>query len=136
MDELQRQSDEIRKLAGRRPTPDRRRVLTEALRSKWEGSQALAVKTLAEWGDRESIEAIRDYLLAAFDRKSSWAVRGVAVQALAPLIGKEDANWITELCRSRTSGLERHELRPLINRVSALTRGSSPRCCLMSTIDP
>ncbi len=103
---------------GRRATPERRKLLNEALSSKWEGTQAHAIKALAAWGDRDSIEAIRDFLAAAFEREFSWAVRGVAIRALAPIISQDDASWIGELCRSRSSGLERHELRPLIERLA------------------
>jgi hypothetical protein len=118
MDELQSEAEELKSLATRKPTPARRALAAQALASKWEGSQALAVTALARWGDRESVDAIRQFLEAAFERRNGWAVRGVAIRELARVIGPEHAGWITELCRSRSSGLERHELRPLIECLS------------------
>ena len=120
MDELQAEAERIRSVIGRRPTPERRAILKQALSSKWEGTQAHAIKALAAWGDRESVDTIRDFLISAFDRKLGWAVRGVAIRALAPIVGPEDARWIGDLCRSRSSGLERHELRHLIERVKPI----------------
>jgi hypothetical protein len=122
MDTLQAEADKIRSVIGRRATQERRDLVNQALSSKWEGTQAQAIKALAAWGDRDSIEAIRGYLVTAYDRKYGWAVRGVAIRALASVIGPEDAGWIGELCRSRASGLERHELRPLIERVETLQK--------------
>ena len=107
---------------GRGATPARRKLVMQALSSKWEGTQAHAIKALAAWGDRDSVESIRDFLISAFDRKSGWAVRGVAIWALAPIIGPEDAGWIGDLYRSRSIGLERHELRHLIDRVATFSK--------------
>lgn len=122
MDELQAEADQVRSVLGRSATPERRKLLNRALSSKWEGTQAHAIKALAAWGDRDSIDTIRDFLISAFDRKHGWALRGVAIRALAPIIGPEDASWIGELCRSRSSGLERHELRHLIERVTTFPK--------------
>jgi len=119
MNDLSVEADEVKDLIGRRATPERRRVLDRALASKWEGTQAHAIKALAEWGDRESVETIRKYLVAAFDRKKGWFVRGVAIRALAPIIGPEDVDWVQHLYSSRPNELERHELRHLIDRLSA-----------------
>ena len=122
MDQLQAEADQVRSIIGRGVTPKRRELLNQALSSKWEGTQAHVIKALAAWGDRDSIGAIRDFLISAFDRKYGWTVRGVAIRALAPIIGPEDAGWIRELCRSRSSGLERHELRLLIERVATFPK--------------
>jgi len=120
MNQLQAEADQIRSVMGRRAMPERRRLLKQALSSKWEGTQAHAIKALAAWGDRDSIGTIRDFLTAAFERKSGWGVRTVAIRELVPIIGPEDVNWIVELYRSRSNGLERHELRTLIARVATL----------------
>lgn len=122
MDELQVEADQVSSIIGRRATPERRDLLKQALSSKWEGTQVHAIKALAAWGDRDSIGAIRDFLVAAFDRNHAWAVRGVAIRALAPIIGPEDAEWIAELRRSRSSGSERHELRHLSERLATFER--------------
>lgn len=122
MDELQAEADRVKSVIGRRATPQRRDLLNKALSSKWEGTQASAIKALAAWGDRESVETIRDFLTTAFDRKYGWAVRGVAIRALVPIIGPEDAGWIGNLYRSGSSGLKRHELRPLVERLATFQK--------------
>jgi hypothetical protein len=69
MDQLQAEADQVRSIIGRGVTPERRELLNQALSSKWEGTQAHAIKALPAWGDRDSIGAIRDFLISAFDRK-------------------------------------------------------------------
>jgi hypothetical protein len=77
---LHSEAEELKSLTGLKPTPSRRAFAQQALGSKWEGSQALALKALARWGDRESIGAIRHFLEAAFERRNGWAIRGVAIR--------------------------------------------------------
>jgi hypothetical protein len=122
MDAMRTEAEEIGKVLGRRATPERRKIVAQGLASKWEGSQVAALKALAAWGDRESVEAIRDYLAAAFERKTGWSVRGAAIRALVPLVGPEDAGWITALCDARSGAVERHELHALSARAESLKR--------------
>jgi hypothetical protein len=122
MDTSQSIGEAIKRIGGGKPTAAKRELVAQGLASKWEGTQSIAIQALAAWGDRQSVDQIRMFLEGAFARKSGWAVRGVAVRALAGVVGPQDADWISELCRSRSSGLERHELRQLVARVTAVNR--------------
>lgn len=70
MDARQIEEMELRKLIGRKPNAARMAFVMQALSSKWEGTQALAIKTLGAWGGRANIEVIREFLEAAFDREA------------------------------------------------------------------
>ena len=120
MNDLEVEAERIKRLSGRHATRERRDLISQALSSKWEGTQALAIAILAEWGDRQSIQAIQTFLEAAFTRKYGWAIRGVAIRALAPALTADDSDWLGRLSRSPVTELKRHELRPLIERLAAL----------------
>ena len=121
MSELASEADALRGLGQRKPTAARIGIVEQALSSKWEGIQSLALQTLGQWGDRKFVELVRPFLERAFQKKDAWAIRGVAIEVLAKLVGPEDLPWLTEFVRGR-SGLEQHELRPLTRRLSELKR--------------
>jgi hypothetical protein len=49
MDELHDLANQLRGLTGQRYSPEQSSLVREALRSKWEGIQSLAIKTLGQW---------------------------------------------------------------------------------------
>jgi len=122
MDARQLQDEELRIAAGRKPSADSLAFVTQALSSKWEGTQALAIKALGAWRDPASIEAVRHFLEDAFNRKHGWAIRKVAINTLSEIVGPDDLDWVAALWRSREGELERYELRPLIERFPSLQR--------------
>jgi hypothetical protein len=122
MDELTVEAKALEGLSALKPTPARRALVEQALASKWEGTQSIALTTLGAWGGRETVEAIRRFLEEAFNRKAGWSIRGVAIRALMKAVGPEDAGWVTALYNSRTDGLEKHELRRLVEHVSTMKR--------------
>lgn len=117
MDRLQDDAVKLKDLAGRRPTPERRALVREALASKWEGTQSIALQVLAAWGGRPAVETIREFLVHAFTRKHGWSIRRVAVETLARIAGPEDVDWVLELYFSRPADLDKHELLPLVLRL-------------------
>lgn len=114
MTDLQTTVNELRSLGSRRPTPERRAAVARALSSKFEGVQSVAAQVLGEWGDRESIDALHAWLLSCLERPFGWAVRGVAVRALARTIGTEDIGWALDLYFGVAGVLQKHELLPLV----------------------
>ncbi|MDP9381580.1 MAG: hypothetical protein M3Q29_15815 [Chloroflexota bacterium] len=108
--------DELRSIGRSAPTPEGRAVLTEQLlHNKWEGVQSCAAQVLADWCGRESVEALRTWLLGTYERENGWAIRGVAVRALARCVGAQDAPWVLDLYFVRAQGvLAKHELLPLV----------------------
>jgi hypothetical protein len=116
------EADVLRALGRSKPNAIRIKLVEEALSSKWEGTQSIALQTLAQWGDRSFAQLVRAFLEQAFQKKDAWAIRGVAIDTLAKLVGPKDVDWLAEFVRMRTDSLERYELRPLIARLSELKR--------------
>lgn len=117
MDELQAEAATLEGLGKLKPSAERVARVKTALSSKWEGTQALAIGVLAQWGGRESVELIKTFLTDAFARKFGWSVRGVAIRALAELVGPEDVDWVLNLYFEQPQFLEKHELLRLVIRL-------------------
>ena len=117
MDELQSQSKTLKELGQLKATPQRLAQVKNALCSKWEGTQSAALQVLALWGGRDAIEAIRAFLVEAYGREFGWSIRGVAVQALASVVGPKDVEWVLDQYFSRPTLLEKHELLPIVLRL-------------------
>jgi HEAT repeat protein len=110
MTDLRQVTDRLRRLGARRPTTGARSEIVIALASKWEGVQAVAAEVLGRWGDRESVERLREFLVRCFDREAGWAIRGVAVRALRRVVTEEDVGWVLDLYFSLPGWLPKHEL--------------------------
>jgi len=125
----------LRLLAREPPTPEQRARVGDALRSKFEGVQSVAAQVLAAWGDRTSVETLRSWLLTVLKRPYGWAIRGVAIRALAKCIDSTDTGWVLDLYFSRPDRLLKHEFLPLAAavdptparpRLTAEVRSSDP----------
>ena len=114
MDELQRQVANLRALGEQPPTPERRAEMLSALQSKFEGIQSVALDVLGRWGGPESSEVLRAFLQEAFVREAGWAIRGVAVRNLIPLVSAADAAWVLDLYFGLPDVLTKHELVRLV----------------------
>ena len=110
MADLRQVTDRLRQLGAKRPTTASRAEVVAALSSKWEGAQAVAARVLAGWGDRESIDLLRDFLAKCFDREAGWGIRGVVVRALRPIVTDADVDWVLDLYFSLQGWLPKHEL--------------------------
>jgi HEAT repeat protein len=114
MDTLQREAMELRAVANLGATAGAREAVLAGLRSKWEGIQAIALDVLGRWGGSDSKVLLRTFLLEAFAREAGWAIRGVAVRNLAPLLTEEDAGWVLDLYFGSLDRLQKHELLRLV----------------------
>ena len=114
MDELQRLTSDLRSFGEQRPTPERRVQVIAALASKFEGVQAVALDVLGRWAAPDTVPVLRAFLAAAFERESGWAIRGVAIRNLIPLVTAADAEWVLDLYFERPDVLEKHELVHLV----------------------
>ena len=97
MADLKELTRRIQELGENKPTESSRKEIESYLSSKWEGVQAAAIQALGAWGDRQSFETIKAFLVPLFERERGWTIRGVAIQALSPLITAEDADWVLDL---------------------------------------
>lgn len=84
--------------------------MSTALSSKFEGIQAVAAEVLGAWRDDRSKRALRDWFSATLEREHSWAIRGVAMRELAPMLKSEDADWVLNLYFSASNHLLQFEL--------------------------
>lgn len=110
MADLKQVAARLRDLGEQPVTPDARREVEQALQSKWEGIQAVAARTLARWGGRESVDALRGWLLHGYEKQRGWAIRGVAIEALTACYERQDIPWILDLFFASRSILTRYEL--------------------------
>lgn len=117
------------------PTAERWEAVRAALASKFEGTQAGALRVLGQWGGREAVEALREFLTAAFSRKAGWGIRSVATGVLAGVVTAADVPWILDLYFGLPRRLEKHELLRLVtalpsetarNRLVAELRSADP----------
>jgi HEAT repeat protein len=114
MDDLQQRMSQFSKMAKRAPGPKQFRMVREALEDKLEGVQSAALKALGAWGDEESCKLLRMFLIKSFDKPLGWSVRGVAVKALRPNVGKKDVGWLLDLYFDLPCALTKHELLQLV----------------------
>ncbi len=110
MADLRAICERLRLMANRRPNPEQRAEVIAALSSKWEGVQASAVRVLGSWGNRDSVERLREFLIRCFDREAAWGIRGVIVQALRPIVTADDVGWVLDLYFSLPGVMPKHEL--------------------------
>lgn len=113
-DDLNDMSERLRAMMSRSENATRRAEVLAALRSKHEGTQSCALQVLGAWGSETATNALREFLVAAFGRKYSVAVRGVAVKALVPWTTADDAEWVLGLYFKIPGVLAKHELLPLV----------------------
>jgi hypothetical protein len=97
-----------------RPNATARREVEDGLRSKWEGVQVWAGRVLANWGDRGSIDLLRDWLEGLLKKEAAWTVRGEAVRALCQCYKPADVPWMLDLYFGADDPLLRHEFGPFI----------------------
>ena len=114
MNDLDQQTSYVRLLGQQVATAERRADVMAALGSKWEGVRSVALDTLGRWGGSESLTALRRFLEEAFGREAGWAIRGVAIRNLIPMVAAGDADWVLDLYFKRPSALEKHELLHLV----------------------
>ena len=100
----------LRELAAVPPTEETRREVVSALASKFEGIQAVAAEVLGAWRDDKSKRALREWLMGMLDREHAWAIRSVAMRELAPLLSREDTEWVLNLYFGAANHLLQHEL--------------------------
>ena len=114
MRELKEQVSRLRQIAELPVTQERRAEVLKALESKFEGIQAVALDVLGFWAGRNNLEVIKGFLIDALERQYGWAIRGVAIRNLIPLVASEDAEWILDLYFTRPDLLTKHELVQLV----------------------
>jgi len=76
MTDLKALTHHIQQLGKNKPNESSRKEMEGYLSSKWEGVQGAAIKALGAWGDRESFETIKAFLLPLFEREHGWTIRG------------------------------------------------------------
>lgn len=114
MDRLQEEAEKLRRLGYSKPNCTGMSIVREAMSSKWEGIQSIALQVLGQWGGKEAIEMLRSFLVNAYAREYGWTIRGVAVRSLAKIVGSDDVDWVLALYFSLPGWLAKHELLPVV----------------------
>ena len=84
--DLRHVSQRLKELAVKKPTPQYRSEVAEALRSKHEGIRVCAAKTLGAWGDAASLKSLRSLVETFAKAQAKWGALGAAVVTLEPHI--------------------------------------------------
>lgn len=79
------------------PSQQARAELLEGLTSKWDGAVVTSARALSNWGDAQSISAIRDVLAKKAKVSNGWATAGALTAALAPHMRSADVTWAASL---------------------------------------
>ena len=111
--DLKTEAERVRACADKRDSRSLQ-IVEEALESKWEGLESLALQVLGGWGDDESRRRLRSFLEVAGERPYGWAIRGVAVKALASCVNSADAPWVLDRYFGVSGVLAKHELLPVV----------------------
>jgi hypothetical protein len=105
----------LRELQNRSPTAHERGDVLAALRSGSDHLTKSAATTLAAWGDRESFDALRSFLIESYDRPNfGWFYRETAISALTACAREEDWGWILDHFFSLPERQLRAEFEPLV----------------------
>lgn len=91
-----------------------RGLVEEALTSKWEGVQSVALQVLGGWGDAQSRALLRSAIEQLDGREAGFSIRGVAVRAVAACITGDDAGWALDRLFALDGGLAKHTFLPVI----------------------
>jgi HEAT repeat protein len=130
MDELQRLTTYLRSFGSAPPTVTGRAEIATALHHKWQGIQATAATVLATWGDRTSVELLKQWLLYGLQQEQWRSIRRVAMQSLAQCAGSEDVDWLIDLMAAQSKWLIKHEFVPLLAALPAQPTGTRLRVLL------
>jgi hypothetical protein len=119
-------SEYLRSLSAGPKNPASRSELLAALGSKHEGFRVVAAQALCQWGDSESLSAVKAAIWELSVRPHRWAAVGAMCRALAPCLrGDEDLSWALSLFSERAH----HENRYFVG--AALFEAFPPRALLL-----
>lgn len=116
-DDIRDQSERLRAMLVQSENATRRAQVLKALSSSHEGIQSCALQVLGVWGSAAAVKALREFLIAAYDRRHGWSIRGVAVKALRPWIEAGDAKWVLGIYFKVRGLATKHELVPLVEKL-------------------
>jgi hypothetical protein len=112
-DELRDICEELRRLGSRGPSEAGRKKLEEALWSKWDGVRVEAAKAASQWGDVQSVDALKralaDIALKPNRGPSAFAI----AMALCPHLHPSDLDWAVNLFVDGSRSSTREDLKLL-----------------------
>ena len=96
-DDLRAICGELNRIGLRPVTPKAHAKVQEALSSKWEGVQIAAAKTLSQWGDDESSQALRNLLDSVAAKPGRQSAALAIAKLLGPQLKPSDLDWVVDL---------------------------------------
>jgi len=113
----------LRDLGDGAPTFGARREVMKALTGDIRSVCDEAALTLAAWGDRASVRALRGLLLRGFGSEPfAWAILDGARAALLRCVTERDAEWVFDLFYGPLSLTQAGKLLPVIARLPLTTQ--------------
>jgi len=105
----------LRQIGEAGPSDDGLLVIDEALHSKFEGTQAGALKALGQWYNQPATDRIASFLESALLKKHAWALRGAAINQLAACLAFVDPDWALDRYFAQQNHLVQYQLLPLVS---------------------
>ena len=89
--------DELLQLGSRPAIPARRKKLEDAVSSKWDGVKIAAATALSQWGDPQSLQTLKELLIAVAAKPDRWATTGAVARLLKPHLRPSDLDWVFDV---------------------------------------
>jgi hypothetical protein len=90
-------SQKLTSLAGKKPSEDMRNYVFELSSCKHEGIQVCVAKVLSSWGDKKSVDLLRDMLDRLARLPHRWSAVGAVARELSKFIDEDDIRWLIPL---------------------------------------
>ena len=89
--------DELRAIGSRPATPAKRKKLEDAVSSKWDGVKVAAAKALSQWGDPQSVQTLKELLIALAEKPGRSSALGDISRLLMPHLKPSDLDWVSDV---------------------------------------
>jgi hypothetical protein len=84
-------------LGQRKPNPEAREQLRQALESKWDGVRTIAAKSLCTWADEQSIVSVREALEELAAKPARYAAVAAMAREMRSTLKPADLQWAANL---------------------------------------
>ncbi|TAL27875.1 MAG: hypothetical protein EPN97_16060 [Alphaproteobacteria bacterium] len=89
--------EELRQIGLRPATPAKRKKIEDAVSSKWDGVKVAAATALSQWGDPQSVQTLKDLLVAVAAKPDRYSAAGTIARLLASHLQPSDLDWAVDV---------------------------------------
>ncbi len=89
--------EELRQIGSRSATPAKRKKIEDATSSKWDGVKVAAATALSQWCDPQSVQTLKDLLIAVTAKPCRYSAAGAITRLLVPHLQPSDLDWAVDV---------------------------------------